>query len=94
LGIYFFVQDETVILQKFREHPDRIVVQDFILKPDKTAPRHAALFALNWLVVTRKRNGNSYSADEYSAWLGKAGFRDIRHVLLPGSTGLMLGSKC
>jgi predicted O-methyltransferase YrrM/DNA-binding CsgD family transcriptional regulator len=70
----------------------RIVVQDFILKPDKTAPRQAALFALNWLVVTRK--GNSYSADEYSTWLGKAGFRDIRHVLLPGSTGLMVGSKC
>ena len=69
----------------------RIVVQDFILKPDKTAPRHAALFALNWLVVTQ--NGGNYSEDEYSAWLGKAGFRDVRQVLLPGSTGLMVGVK-
>src|SRR6516164_5609605 len=70
----------------------RIVVQDFILKSDKTAPRQAALFALNWLVVTQ--NGGNYSEDEYSAWLGKAGFRDVRHVLLPGSTGLMVGVKC
>jgi predicted O-methyltransferase YrrM len=70
----------------------RIVVQDFILKSDKTAPRHAALFALNWLVVTR--DGNNYSEDEYSIWLGNAGFRSVRHVLLPGSTGLMVGVKC
>src|SRR6516164_729043 len=70
----------------------RIVVQDFVLKSDKTAPRQAALFALNWLVVTQ--NGGNYSEDEYSAWLGKAGFRDVRHVLLPGSTGLMVGVKC
>ena len=70
----------------------RIVVQDFVLKSDKTAPRQAALFALNWLVVTQ--NDGNYSEDEYSAWLGKAGFRDVRHVLLPGSTGLMVGVKC
>ena len=69
----------------------RIVVQDFILQPDKTAPRQAALFALNWLVVTR--NGGNYSEAEYSAWLGNAGFQDVRHVLLPGSTGLMVGAK-
>jgi len=70
----------------------RIVVQDFILKPDKTGPRQAALFALNWLVVTEK--GGNYSKDEYASWLGAAGFRDVRHILLPGSTGLMVGLKC
>jgi precorrin-6B methylase 2 len=69
----------------------RIVVQDFILESDKTAPRQAALFTLNWLVVTR--NGNNYSADEYSTWLGLAGFGDVRHVRLQGSTGLMIGVK-
>ena len=69
----------------------RIVVLDFILQPDKTAPRQAALFALNWLVVTR--NGGNYSEAEYSTWLGNAGFQDVRHVLLPGSTGLMVGAK-
>jgi hypothetical protein len=69
----------------------RIIVQDFILESHKTAPRQAALFTLNWLVVTQ--NGNNYSADEYSAWLGQAGFRDVTHVRLPGSTGLMIGVK-
>jgi len=31
----------------------RLVVQDFILEPDKTAPKFAALFSLNMLVGTR-----------------------------------------
>jgi precorrin-6B methylase 2 len=72
-------------------HGGRIVVQDFILDSDKTVPRQAALFTLNWLVVTQ--NGGNYSKDEYSAWLGKAGFREVRQVLLPGSTSLMIGVK-
>jgi (2Fe-2S) ferredoxin/predicted O-methyltransferase YrrM len=69
----------------------RVVIQDFILEADKTAPRFAALFALNMLVGTR--GGSSYSEPEYAAWLGKAGFREIRHVRLPGITGLMFGSR-
>ena len=48
----------------------RLVVSDFILEADKTAPRFAALFALNMLVGTRA--GASYSEPEYEAWL-KAG---------------------
>ena len=34
------------------EPQGRVVVQDFILEPDKTAPKQAALFALNMLVGT------------------------------------------
>jgi len=68
----------------------RIVIQDFILEPDKTAPRFAALFALNMLVGTS--GGSTYSEPEYAAWLGEAGFREIRHASLPGITGLMIGS--
>jgi (2Fe-2S) ferredoxin/SAM-dependent methyltransferase len=68
----------------------RIVIQDFILEADKTAPRSAALFALNMLVGTR--GGSTYSEPEYAAWLGEAGFCDIRHARLPGITGLMIGS--
>jgi (2Fe-2S) ferredoxin/predicted O-methyltransferase YrrM len=68
----------------------RIVIQDFILEADKTAPRFAALFALNMLVGTC--GGSSYSEPEYAAWLGEAGFREIRHARLPGITGLMIGS--
>jgi predicted O-methyltransferase YrrM len=69
----------------------RIVIQDFILEPDKTAPRFAALFALNMLVGTR--GGSSYSAEEYTAWLGQAGFEEIRHVRLPGPTGLLVATR-
>jgi SAM-dependent methyltransferase len=69
----------------------RVVIQDFILEADKTAPRFAALFALNMLVGTR--GGASYSEPEYAGWLGEAGFREIRHARLPGITGLMIGSR-
>jgi len=69
----------------------RIVVQDFILEPDKTAPKFAALFSLNMLVGTRA--GSSYSEGEYSAWLREAGFDDVRHIRLPGPSGLILGTR-
>jgi predicted O-methyltransferase YrrM len=69
----------------------RVVIQDFILEPDKTAPRFGALFALNMLVATRA--GSSYSEGEYREWLDSAGFREIQHVRLPGMTGLMIGAR-
>ena len=69
----------------------RVAIQDFILEPDKTSPRFAALFALNMLVGTR--GGSSYSEPEYAAWLGEAGFAEIRRVRLPGITGLMIGMR-
>ncbi|HLY17639.1 MAG TPA: methyltransferase [Bryobacteraceae bacterium] len=69
----------------------RIVIQDFILDPDKTAPKWGALFALNMLVGTR--GGSSYSGMEFTGWLGGAGFQDIHHVRLPGPAGLMVASR-
>ena len=69
----------------------RVVIQDFILEADNTAPRFAALFALNMLVGTR--DGSSYSESEYTGWLGDAGFREIHRVRLPGITGLMIASR-
>jgi predicted O-methyltransferase YrrM len=50
----------------------RIVIRDFILESDKTAPLSAALFALNMLVATA--NGSTYTEGEYRAWLAAAGF--------------------
>jgi (2Fe-2S) ferredoxin/predicted O-methyltransferase YrrM len=69
----------------------RVVIQDFILRPDKTSPRTGALFALNMLVGTRA--GSSYGEDEYAAWLAQAGFVDARRVDLPGPTALMVARK-
>jgi (2Fe-2S) ferredoxin/predicted O-methyltransferase YrrM len=69
----------------------RVVVQDFVLESDKTAPKFAALFALNMLVGTR--GGSAYSAEDYTAWLQEAGFQDVRRVRLPGPTNLMVGTR-
>jgi (2Fe-2S) ferredoxin/precorrin-6B methylase 2 len=69
----------------------RVVIQDFLLEPDGTAPAHAALFALNMLVGTPA--GSSYSEAEYGSWLRDAGFADVRRVRLGGPTDLMLGTR-
>jgi len=69
----------------------RLVIQDFVLEADKTAPKHGALFALNMLVGTPA--GSTYSADEYAAWMHEVGFREVRQVRLPGPTSLMMGAK-
>jgi (2Fe-2S) ferredoxin/predicted O-methyltransferase YrrM len=67
----------------------RLVVQDFILNRDKTAPLHAALFSLNMLVATD--HGASYSETEYSGWMQNAGFADISRIKLPGPSDLIVG---
>ena len=69
----------------------RVVIQDFILEPDRTAPKSAALFALNMLVGTQA--GSTYAEAEYDSWLREAGFQDVRHVRLPGPSGLMVGTR-
>ncbi len=69
----------------------RLVIQDFILEPDKTAPPQAALFSLNMLVGTPA--GASYSQPEYAAWLAAAGFAGIRCLPLPGPSALMVGRR-
>ncbi len=69
----------------------RLVIQEFILEADKTAPKSAALFSLNMLVGTAA--GASYSEPEYTEWLREAGFKDINRVRLPGPSGLMIGIR-
>jgi len=69
----------------------RVVIQDFILEPDRTAPKSAALFALNMLVGTQA--GSTYDEAEYAGWLEEAGFQEVRHVRLPGPSGLIVGRR-
>ena len=68
----------------------RLVVQDFILNPDKTGPQHAALFSLNMLVNTE--SGASYSEPEYTDWMKAAGFAEVRRINLSGPSDLFVGS--
>lgn len=63
----------------------RVVIHDFMLDADKTAPLFSALFSVHMLVYTR--NGRVYSSDEYSSWLGKAGFCGIRQHHICAKTG-------
>jgi (2Fe-2S) ferredoxin/cyclopropane fatty-acyl-phospholipid synthase-like methyltransferase len=69
----------------------RLVIQDFILESDKTAPKQAALFALNMLVGTPA--GSTYSEDEYTAWMREAGFQEVRQIHLPGPSSLIVGAR-
>jgi ubiquinone/menaquinone biosynthesis C-methylase UbiE len=69
----------------------RTVIQDFILDPDKTAPKQAAIFSLNMLVATPA--GASYSIDEYTAWLAEAGFTPIERKSMSGPADLMIGVR-
>jgi len=68
----------------------RLVVQDFILNPDKARPLHAALFSLNMLVSTDA--GASYSELEYTNWMKAAGFTEVCRINLPGPSSLIVGS--
>lgn len=53
----------------------RLVIRDFILEPDRTSPRWAALFAINMLVATR--SGSTYTEEEYRDWLLAAGYEKV-----------------
>ncbi|HXY07980.1 MAG TPA: methyltransferase [Terriglobales bacterium] len=67
----------------------RLIVQDFILNPDKTGPQHAALFSLNMLVATDA--GASYSELEYTQWMKAAGFTEVSRINLLGPSDLIVG---
>ena len=93
---HMFSADENRMLFKRAYHAlapgGQIVVQDFIMEPEKTAPRAGALFALNMLVGTAA--GSTYSELEYASWLREAGFGDVRRVRFPGQpSGLMIAVR-
>ncbi len=67
----------------------RLVIQDFVLNPDKTSPRNAAMFSLNMLVGTER--GASYSEPEYRAWMEGARLKNITRVNM-ANAALMIGT--
>lgn len=67
----------------------RLVMQDFILNPDKTGPQHAALFSVNMLVGTEA--GASYSEVEFTSWMKAAGLTEVHRIKLPGPSDLIVG---
>ncbi|MHC4660381.1 MAG: methyltransferase [Planctomycetota bacterium] len=69
----------------------QMVIIDFVLEDDRTAPAQAALFAINMLVSTQA--GNAYTAAEYSDWLLKAGFEKAEFLDLEGNADLVVARK-
>jgi (2Fe-2S) ferredoxin/predicted O-methyltransferase YrrM len=67
----------------------RLVVQDFILNPDRTGPQHAALFSVNMLVGTDA--GATYSEAEYAGWMKAAGLAEVHRIKLSGPSDLIVG---
>ncbi len=69
----------------------QLVVQDYILDPDRTSPRAAAIFAVNMLVNTP--TGTNYTEQDYFGWMRAAGLVALRYVQLGGPTGLLIGTR-
>lgn len=69
-----------------------VLVQEFILDDNHTAPVFPALFSLNMLLGTQA--GQSYSQGELSKMLSQAGATDISRLplILPNGAGIMIAT--
>ncbi len=56
----------------------RLVIRDYVMKSDKTAPQSGAMFAINMLVGTP--GGGTYTYEEIRSGLAEAGFENIRLI--------------
>ena len=68
----------------------RVVVQEFPINEERTAPLHSALFSVNMLVGTEK--GRCYNPKEIKRWLAETGFNNIMIRDLP-ETVLIIGVR-
>jgi ubiquinone/menaquinone biosynthesis C-methylase UbiE/DNA-binding transcriptional ArsR family regulator len=68
----------------------KVVVQEFPISDNRTAPPHSALFSVNMLVGTER--GRCYSPKEMKRWLAGTGFKNIGIKYLP-ETVLIMGER-
>ncbi len=69
----------------------QVVVSDFLMNADRTAPPDGAFFALNMLVNTAA--GDTYTEAEIAGWMTAAGLSEIARRAAPGIAGLLVGRK-
>jgi hypothetical protein len=69
----------------------QVVVQEFLVSEDRTAPPFSALFALNMLVGTDA--GDTYTEAEVREWMGAAGLADLRRHDMAHGTSVIVGRK-
>jgi ubiquinone/menaquinone biosynthesis C-methylase UbiE len=68
-----------------------IAIAEFLVNEDRSGPVNGLIFGVNMLVNTD--NGNTYSFEEISRWLGEAGFVDARNLASRGPSPLILANK-
>ena len=69
----------------------QLVIQDFIMGPDRTRPAAGAFFALNMLVATAQ--GDTFTAGQVRGWMRTAGLIKIVHKATPFDASLLIGKK-
>ena len=69
----------------------QLVIQDFIMDPDRTRPVTGAYFALNMLVATA--GGDTFTAAEVRGWMRAAGLKKITRQATAFDASLMIGWK-
>jgi ubiquinone/menaquinone biosynthesis C-methylase UbiE len=68
-----------------------IAIAEWLVNEDRTGPPAPLTFAVNMLVMTEQ--GNTYSFEEISRWLQKAGCENARLLQAPGPSPLVLADK-
>ncbi len=68
-----------------------IAIMEFLVNQDRTEPVVGLLFAVNMLVNTEE--GDTFSFEEISGWLRKAGFVKPRLLDVPAVSPLILATK-
>jgi len=68
-----------------------IAIGEFLVEDDRSGPLGSLFFATNMLVNTDE--GDTFSFEEISAWLGEAGFVKARLLDAPGPSPLVLATK-
>lgn len=69
----------------------QIIIKDFIMNEDRTAPVGGALFALNMLVVTEC--GDTYTEQEMKEWFAFAGVKNVQRKNTSYGSNLIIGIK-
>jgi predicted O-methyltransferase YrrM len=69
----------------------QVVVVDFIMNEDRTAPPQATFFSLNMLVGTEA--GDTYTESEVRAWMQAARLSDMVRKDTPFGTTMIIGRK-
>jgi ubiquinone/menaquinone biosynthesis C-methylase UbiE len=68
-----------------------IAIGEFLVEQDRSGPLGSLFFAANMLVNTDE--GDTFSFEEISEWLGEAGFTKARLLDAPGPSPLVLATK-